>query len=130
MASPDGPSKTLTVTVSPSPQKFRIKWSAKLIDSNHVGNRWSKSFEVNDKAFSSGSTITVFPDETFTVCLTIQDNDSNPNVDYYFERFTFSEELCKNGCTITDTVYVRENGGRYSGNRAEWQISITITPVS
>jgi uncharacterized protein YjdB len=128
-SSPDGPVGTLKVTVFPSPQKFRITWSAQLIDSNHVGSNWSKSFEVNDETFSSGSIITVAPDSEFTIRLTIQDNDSNPDTGYYFERFAYSIDLCTNGYTVTETVYVKENGGRYSGNRAEWKITVTITPV-
>ena len=118
-----------TEPVQLSSQKFRIKWSAKLVDSNHVGNNWSKTFEVNDEVFSSGSVITVDPDSQFTVCLTIQENDSKPDTDYYFARITYSEELCENGCEISETLYVTENAGRYSGNSAEWNITITITPV-
>ena len=119
-----------TEPVKLSPQKFRITWSAKLVDSNHVGDSWSKIFEVNNEVFSSGSMITVDPDSQFTVRLTIQENDSKPDTDYYFARITYSEELCENGYKISDSLYVTENGGRYSGNSAEWNITITITPVN
>jgi hypothetical protein len=112
-----------------APKEFRITWSAQLIDSNHVGDNWSKSFEVNDTAFSSGHTITLEPDSQFTIRLSIQENDANPDTGYYFERITYSEELCTNGYSISETLYVRENGGRYSGNRAEWIITITVTPI-
>ena len=112
------------------PQKFRITWNAQLVDSNHVGSNWSKLFEVNDEAFSSGSVITLDPDSQFTIRLTIQENDSNPDTDFYFARITCSKELCGNGYSVSETLYVRENGGRYSGNIAEWTISITVTPVN
>lgn len=128
--SPDGPVEEIEVTVSPTPQKFKIKWSASLISNDHVGSNWSKTFEVNDKKFSSGSTFTLDPDSSFTICLTIEENDSRPDTEYYFERITYSEDLCKNGYTVSETLYVRENGGRYSGNVAEWKIKITITPVN
>lgn len=121
--------ETQLETVPLSPQKFRITWSAQLVDSNHVGSNWSKLFEVNDETFSSGSVVTVDPNSQFTIRLTIQENDSNPDTDYYFERIAYSEELCTNGYTVSETVYVRENGGRYSGNCAEWNITITLTPV-
>ena len=111
------------------PRKFRITWSAQLIDSNHVGEKWSKSFEVNDAKFSSGSTITVEPGSQFAIRLTIQENDANPDIGKYFERIAYSEELCANGYSISETIYVRENGGRYSGNRAQWSITITVTPI-
>ena len=119
-----------TEPVKLSPQKFRITWNAKLVDSNHVGDSWSKAFEVNDETFSSGSVITVDPDSQFTVRLTVQENDSKPDIDYYFARITYSEELCENGYKISDTLYVTENGGRYSGNSAEWNFTITVTPVN
>ena len=32
----------------------------------------------------------------------------------------------KKGQRIEQTVYVTENGGRYSGNSAEWSVVITI----
>lgn len=121
--------ETQPETIPLSPQRFRITWSAQLVDSNHVGSNWSKLFEVNDETFSSGSVVTVDPNSQFTIRLTIQENDSNPDTDYYFERIAYSEELCTNGHTVSETLYVRENGGRYSGNCAEWNITITLTPV-
>lgn len=127
--STEASTETESEPVQLSPQRFRITWSAKLVDSNHVGNNWSKTFEVNDEAFSSGSVITVDPDSQFTVRLTIQENDSKPDTDYYFARIAYSEELCENGYEVSETLYVTENGGRYSGNSAEWNITITITPV-
>lgn len=130
VASPDGPSSSFDITVSAAPQKFRIKWSASLVDSNHVGSRWSKSFEVNDTVFSSGSTTILYPESFLSIRLAITENDENPDYGQYYERIPYSEELCKHGLNITDTVYVRENGGRYSGNRAEWKITITITPIN
>lgn len=121
--------ETQPETVPLSPQKFRITWSAQLVDSNHVGSNWSKLFKVSDETFSSGSVVTVDPNSQFTIRLTIQENDSNPDANYYFERIAYSEELCANGYSVSDTVYVKENGGRYSGNCAEWNITITITPI-
>lgn len=129
VTSTDGITTTLNVKVSPSPQKFKITWSASLIAKNHVGNNWSKLFEVNDEEFSSGSTFVLEPDGTFTIRLTIQDNDARPDIEDYFEEIVYSADLCKNGHTITDTLYVTENGGRYSGNSAEWKITIKIVPI-
>lgn len=126
----DESAETQEETIFQSPQRFRISWSAQLVDNNHVGSNWSKLFEVNDEVFSSGSVITLDPGAQFVIRLTVQENDSNPDIDYYFERIVYSEELCENGHSVSETLYVKENGGRYSGNFAEWSISITITPVS
>ena len=127
--SKDGPSASIAITVSPLPQKFKITWSAKMVSNDHVGNGWSKSFSVNDKSFASGSTITLKPDDYFTVCLEIQQNDDNPDYGYFEEDIEYSEELCKSGYKINSYIIVEENGGRYRGHYAEWEFTINITPV-
>lgn len=129
-SSPDGPSQDLEVTVSPSPQTFRISYNCYIVSNDSVGSRWSQSFTVDSKDFYSGSTISIKPGGSFTVRLTVQDNDSNPDVGYYTETFTYSEDLCRQGRTLSGKIPVRENGGRYKGNYAEWEYQITITPVS
>lgn len=128
--SPDGPSATADITVAASPQKFRVSWSATMVSNDHVGNNWSKTFEVNGAACASGSVITIAPGSECEIRLTVQENDSRPESNSHFERIAFSEELCKNGYSVSDELYVRENGGRYSGNTAEWKFSITLTPVN
>ena len=45
--------------------------------------------------------------------------------EHYPEVLVCEPENCKE----SETVYVRENGGRYSGNCAVWNVTITITPV-
>lgn len=127
--SSDGPSQTMEVIVSPSPQKFKITWSASLISSNHVGSNWKKYFSVNDEPFSSGSTITIDPESTFTIDLTIIEDDDRPDEGGYYEILSYSEELWKNGYAVSKEIFVTENGGKYSGNSATWKIKISITPV-
>lgn len=129
VASPDGPKQTVTVTVAPSPQKFRITWSAYMSSNDHVGSNWSNAFYVNSEQFYSGSTIVLDPDSSFTVYFYVEDADSNPDTGTYREEIKYSEDLCKNGYTISTSVSVRENGGRYSGHYAIWDLKITITPV-
>ena len=129
VSSPDGPSSFINVNVLPSPQKFRITWSASLISNNHVGSSWSKGLYIDDDRFNSGSTYTLDPDSSFNLVLRIEESDTNPDVGTYHEKITYSDDLCKNGYSISDTIIVTENSGRYSGYTAEWKISINITPV-
>ena len=128
--SKDGPSSSFSVTVAPAPQKFRITWSANMISNDHVGYNWRTSFYVDGEAFRSGSTLTLEPDSSFTIALYCEEYDDYTDSGYYKERIEYSAELCKNGYKISDTVYVRENAGRYSGHYADWKINITITPVN
>lgn len=128
-SSPDGPTKSFIVEVSPSPQRFRITWRATCTSNNHVGNNWSNTFEVNNKPFNSGSSIVLDPDSSFSVYFRVEETDQNPDVGYYRVEFHYSEELCKNGYTTSQKILVKENGGRYSGNHAVWSLDLTITPV-
>ena len=128
--SPDGPTGTLKVTVFPAPQKFRITWSAQMISNDHVGYNWRTYFEVNDEPCYYGSIVTVDPGSQFSICLTVEENDSKPDTAYHYKLLNYSEELCQKGYTVSETLYVRENAGRYSGHCAEWQITIAVTPIN
>ncbi len=128
--SPDGPKKTLSVTVSQSPQKFKITWSASLTSNDHVGSSWSKGFFVNGEKFGSGSTFVLDPETSFTVEFIAQEADTRPDVGSYYERINYSDDLCENGYSVSDTVLVYENGGRYSGNCATWSFKMKISPVN
>ncbi|MBQ6333534.1 MAG: Ig domain-containing protein [Erysipelotrichaceae bacterium] len=129
VSSPDGPSSFVSVNVLPSPQKFRITWSASLVSNNHVGSSWSKGLYIDGDKFNSGNTITLDPDSSFNMVLRIEESDTNPDVGTYHEKIAYSDDLCKNGYSVSDTIIVYENSGRYSGYTAEWKISINITPV-
>ena len=129
VSSPNGPKATLPITVLPSPQKFRITWSASLAKNDHVGNSWSKTFRVNGQDFRSGSTIVLNPGSSFTVYFFVKEDDKYPDTGSYSATIQYSDNLCRNGYTITTTVAVRENGGRYAGHYAYWTLKITITPI-
>ena len=126
--SPDGPSQQIMVTVSPSPQKFRITYSTRIVSNNNVGYNWSYEFSVNGEPFSNGSYITVEPGAKFTVALYIEEYDKNPDTGSFIKEIPYSDDLCKNGWSISDSILVTENSGRYSGHNAEWDFWISITP--
>lgn len=129
VVSPEGPTGQIEVKVAPGPQKFKITWSASLLDSNHVGNNWSKSFEVNGEPFASGALITVSPESTLSVCLCVVETDRHPDRGSCSRQLSYSDDLWKTGCEISEMVYVREDGGRYAGNSAVWSVLIRIKPV-
>lgn len=100
-----------------------------MTSNDHVGNSWSKEFKVNDKSFNSGNHITLEPGSSFTLYFCVEESDTNPDIGIYREEIEYSDDLCMNGRTITQSVSVRENRGRYSGHYAIWELKITITPV-
>lgn len=122
----NGVTSEYKVTVKQGPATFSITAKAKLIERNHVGSRWTKEFSINDKDFSGSTTFTAEVGETVWFSCFITENDSNPDVGWYSERITITDDILKNGYTINESVYVRENGGRYAGNVAEWSIKVTI----
>ena len=121
----NGAKSTMSITVSPAPQKFKITWFASLKENNHVGNDWSKSFTVNGESFRSGSTIILDPGYSFTVRFNVVERDKYPDTGSYSETITYTDNLCKNGYTISKTISVREDRGNY----AYWNLKITITPI-
>ena len=129
VVSANGAKATMSITVSPSPQKFKITWSASLVENNHVGNDWSKSFAVNGEAFRSGNSIILDPGSSFTVHFYVVERDKYPDTGSFSETIKYTDNLCKNGYTISRTVSVREDRGRYAGNYAYWNLKITITPI-
>lgn len=126
----NGITATYEITVDVSPQKFRVSASISMQSNDHVGNNWTSGFEFNDEAIRSGSTVSIMPGETFTVCGWAQDNDSKPDYGSYWERLTLTEEMCQSGFSLEGNANVYENGGRYSGNCAVWYVKITFTPTN
>lgn len=117
------------VVVTPSPQRFKITYSISIVSKNHVGNNWSKGFEFNGEKLKSGKIVTITPGESFTLNAWAAENDSSPDYGCLYENLTLTEDMCEDGYKISDTFYVREDRGRYSGNRAEWKATITLKPV-
>ncbi len=122
----NGVTSEYKITVKQGPATFSITAKATLIERNHVGSRWTKEFSIGDKDFSGSTTFTAEVGETVRFSCFITENDSNPDIGSYFERITITEDILKNGYTINENVYVRENGGRYAGNVAEWSLKVTI----
>ena len=126
----NGKSTQHLITVELSPQKFRVSASISMRSNDHVGNNWSNGFEFNDEQIRSGSTVSIMPGDSFTVCGWAQDNDSNPDYGSLWKRLTLTDEMCKSGFTVEGEADVRENGGRYRGNCASWYVIITFTPIN
>ena len=127
-SSADGPSIKYTATVKMSPKTLKVSGTAKCIAKNHVGSNWSKGFYLNEEEFKGTGKVTVENGDTITVGCWISENDKNPDTGGFTETIEITPEIMTKGLKIEKTVYVRENGGRYSGNTAEWSVVITIKP--
>ena len=112
---------------------------ATLADANHVGNEWAPAFYANgeflawtkaeERAFEiTSATVHVSKGDTLLLKCIIEEMDTYPDIGKYQEEIAVTEDLLQNGTSMTWTVTVQENMGRYSGREAEWQVLITITP--
>ena len=85
-----------------------------------------KEFYVDDKKFTSSTTFTAEVGQVVSIHGEIVDNDKNPDYGTFRLTLTMTEDIFKYGYTETKEVNVRENGGRYSGNYAEWRVVIKV----
>ena len=125
----NGVKAVFPVTVDISPQKFRVTATLRMTANDHVGGQWSSGLTCNEEAIRSGSVISILPGDTFQIVAWAEDSDANPDYGCHVENITLTKEMCTQGIVIEDEFYVRENGGRYSGNTADWYVKITLTPV-
>jgi len=116
------------IEVKYAPTVLQITATAKCIAKNHVGNNWSKGFSVDDHDFSKSTKITVESGQSIALYCWIEESDTNPDIGSFSKNVEITDAILKNGLTIKDTVYVTENGGRYSGHDAEWEVVIKISP--
>lgn len=108
---------------------------ADLVYNNHVGDDWCNSYCViyngNTYSCASGESMEIFykldaPLEIYTyIC---EADDASSDVGSYSQTTSFSEsDICDgNSCGWIHTVYVTENGGRYKGNTAQWDVTYTF----
>lgn len=108
---------------------------AELVYNNHVGDDWCNRYCVicNGTQYScaSGESMTVLYKigwelEIYTyIC---EADDASSDVGSYSQTTSFSEsDICDgNSCGWIHTVYVTENGGRYKGNTAQWDVTYTF----
>ena len=125
----NGIKSELPISVKPKPPKFRVSWSATMTSNDHVGGNWTKEFEVNGTPCASGTIVTVTEESEIQYRLEICENDSRPDCAVSTDKIAITGEILKNGFSAEGELYVRENGGRYSGNSASWTYRIQFTPV-
>ena len=117
------------VTVNPpasnvnGSNKFYVSWSAKLISNNHVGSDWRTFVTVGGEDVGS-SPITV-NGNVLTVDVKAVEFDSlndvgRDSMNFYCNKIGASQ-------TQTIRVTVRENRGKYTGNVAVWEFTVTVT---
>jgi hypothetical protein len=127
-ATSNGIQDSYIISVKSLTKTMKMSVSSKCLSNNHVGNEWGSYFSVNGSKINSGDTITVKRNSSLSVYTEIVEYDNIPDVGQASYNFTVTPEYFEYGVMITQTIYVRENRGRYSGNTATWEVEYTFTP--
>ena len=117
------------VTPAPVAEKFKvtISYSAKIASNDHVGNSWTTYIEVGDTTIKKGKSakVEVTGEDTIKIYCTAIENDKIPDEGSVTIEVPI-KDLKKGKNTYKSSVTVTENRGRYSGNQAEWNFTVTV----
>ncbi len=94
-------------------------------DSNNIGDEWTFRREINGE--SPSNTIAVSAGETLNFWARYSEEDDNPDVGESSISYYVTENDIANGFTVTMNVYATENGGKNSGQTADFLITYTFT---
>lgn len=96
-----------------------------------VGDDWYNEYDIYGVSPIADQTNTyrVKAGNTISIKTTITEDDSVDDTGKASSTRTVSESDIINGFTMEQTVIVRENKGRYSGNTAEWIVTYTFKPT-
>jgi len=109
-------------------QIMNLTISSKCSGFNHVGENWSRYYAIDGQSISSGDMVEIVLGQSITIYSKVTERDSSPDVGSAKEEIEITQDYFDNGFTITQTVSVREDKGRYSGNKAVWTITYSFKP--
>ena len=110
-------------------KSYIITFSARIMNNNSVGNEWSKGAKFDNNEISSGDTISAELSKGPVIIVFASEADKSAD-DYGSKTVEFSNILIGEEETKIVTVTVIENDGRYSGNSAQWEFTITCKRVA
>ncbi len=128
-----------TASAQTGTDTMNITVQATLVDANHVGNEWTLSFYVNDELLTltkknkgtfeiTSAEVSVSKGSTMQLKCCILEIDKYPDTGKEQAELPVTDDLLQNGTSMTWKIKVKENGGRYSGNEAEWRVDVTLSP--
>ncbi len=106
---------------------YEVRFTAVLLENESVGDDWSITYRCGDTPIQNGHrwTVPIGNTETVRIGVTVTEEDKRSDVG----SGTVSVTLTDGFETSTDIV-VTENGGRYKGNVARWQITCMVSLIS
>ncbi len=111
------PTKRMTVQIKSSCSGY-----------NHVGSNWSRYCSIDGSAVSSGDTVEIVLGESIMVYSKVTESDKSPDIGTKKETVEITQDYYDNGFTVTHEISVKEDKGRYAGNKAHWTVTYTFVP--
>lgn len=107
--------------------KVTVSYSVKKVSNNHVGNSWTYVITSGETTINKGKSATfeLTGAESLELLCQATENDSYPDLGTSTITINMAE-LKEGKNSVTTTVIVTEDRGRYAGNTAEWKFTITI----
>ena len=121
---------TYVITVKSNTKDMKVSVSSRCVSYNSVGNEWGTYFSVNGSQINSGDIVSVKRNSNLSVYTEVIEYDNIPDVGRGSYKFTVTPEYFEDGVVVTQTIYVQENRGRYSGNVATWEVEYEFTPYN
>ncbi len=120
------------------PKVLNVTVTAELLSNDKVGSDWVIVHTINEQVFFKDTntakkpgTDSVMVMDGGKLCIKTEVTEEDKDISDYAivetERIISSSDL-KNGFTIVVEVTVVENGGRYSGRTAVWEITYEFKP--
>lgn len=96
--------------------KYIITFETKLIFNQHVGNDWSFHFYFQNEEIKSGDVLQVSLSEPIVIKTLVIENDKIP------DKSEKDFSIFPHNSSNTTEIEIKENRGRYIGNKAKWDI--------
>jgi hypothetical protein len=108
------------------PNQYRVTYDFYITRNNSVGNDWYEDLLYKGDFVRSGSVLTL--PKSFSFRCKITEHDASPDVGSKTVSFSNLEIGEKQEKTVYITV--REDKGRYAGNTATWEATVTVERLS
>lgn len=113
-------------------RKAELSYTAKLISNDSVGDEWSYSIKVKNNTYSSLNekiVIELDGDNIPVEFIASEYDKSKSDIGMNSIVLPYSEIIKGEALTFIKQVIVTENGGRYSGNSAIVEFTLTVKPL-
>lgn len=108
------------------PNQYRVTYDCYMSSNHSVGNDWYDDLFYKGDYVRSGSVLTL--PESFSFRCEITEHDASPDIGS--KTVSFSNVEIGETQEKTVTIIVREDNGRYAGNTAVWEVTVTVERLS